>query len=447
MKSLAIMLFTFFLAATTLAQKLEFNRLSDASTLNTAETKNTTIYKINIALDTFKNNVSLAFKLVDNVTAANNFDYKISPKIDTLRFTKDKTSQDIEISILPDNVSEKREFFQLQFTDTSTKVAHLITVNINEDKADESHDEYPNRLMFLNAAAFDFGSGKSGFANSSYVGHLNVLAPKLYQKDGKDWTIGINAGIMKINYIKNDTQSISPNFKKEFIYQSPFDTAAVGDKYKLQYNKYTQNISNTNWSIYFQPLFSYHYNEESHINLFFHGHAELLVTTWDISNKIITQSEKIDTVTQAMSNNKSMFRYIDALETKQKLTHLSGYFGAGITVLSEPWHDGRFCIQFTCGKTNDNYRIQSLPDGLASTRPAEYSKYGYGKYITPDSEKWNSFFLIRSYYSHKLSKNSNVYIGADVRGFMPIKQSKYALYAGLDISFEALGKLLTDTSK
>ena len=123
---------------------------------------------------------------------------------------------------------------------------------------------------------------------------------------------------------------------------------------------------------------------------------------------------------------------------KLRSNNLSFYYGIGFTLLSTPWTNGRFCIQYTTGKTTDNYALQN---GDPRANKVAYEKTGYAKYYGETTVNRNKFYLIRSYYSHKLGDNSNLYIGTDIRGFFPNQQPKYALYAGVDIDMEAVAKL------
>jgi hypothetical protein len=442
------------------AQKFELNGNDlKNDTLLAIETDNKSVYLITLKESDFNVDEKISWNDNSNNTAKEGIDYLIGLPENEFLILKSKPLYEFTVTILPDTTVEKNdEYFEIIFKDVKAKEVKRLTVQIKDKKnsiantssnEEEEYNKDYNRLMYLNAASFDFGSG--GLGNSSYVGHLNILSPRLSafrlsnkikddkeNREGKFLRWGFNAGVMKINYLKNDSTLKSATYNDEKVLSSPFDSITVGGKFIRQYNKYSQKVSNTNWSIYFQPMINIFTAEDNKVGIYLHGHAELLISKWATETNIETLHADSITITTSIFNSNPVYRYKAEKNFIIRNTNLSLYYGVGITLLAQPWKNGRFCIQYTLGKTTDNYFLQN---GDPRANRIAYEKSGYARYYGEIGSSINKFYLVRSYYSHKLGDNSNLYIGTDIRGFFPNQQPKYALYAGVDIDIEAVAKL------
>ncbi|HEY9179043.1 MAG TPA: hypothetical protein VIN07_15225, partial [Flavipsychrobacter sp.] len=179
-----------------------------------------------------------------------------------------------------------------------TTTVFMITqmTHAKSEEANDTKSFSENRILFLNAANFDF----FGKLDINYVGHVNIFAPDL----GKIDRLGVNAGIMKLNYLDGDTFKPSP--AREYLKLNPLEkTLDSGDKYVRQFNQYVYEISNTTWSLYVQPMIRI--GEEpvdgsTGISFFAHIHFELLAQTWKIKT---TKNTLIDDTT--LYNDESIY--------------------------------------------------------------------------------------------------------------------------------------------
>jgi hypothetical protein len=274
-----------------------------------------------------------------------------------------------------------------------------------EDGSSVDNDEgiSQNKLLFLNAANFDFSNDFS----VKYVGHVNIFSPSF---SNGNW--GLNTGIMKLNYLDGDTATF---YAKENKLIRPLDKLDNGDPYLHQMNKYEKKLQRTNWSFYLQPTL------KVGNGIFIHGHMELFVTKLTEMTRISTTDQ--DTLLFDNSMNGFVARSILDTLTISKKTYLSGYFGGGFTFSLVPWENGSLFVQGTTGITID--KPSQFAGELGRTRQKEASVYG--------------FYLFRVYYAQKLSENnSTLILGTDIRGLFPSYNPLYSAYVGVNIDINSV---------
>ena len=298
-----------------------------------------------------------------------------------------------------------------------------------------------DRIMLLNAYNFDFGSTS---LSSNYVGHLNLFSPSLSKKRGNKmqeerfgW--GFNTGILKINYSQKDSSNTFQNFK-ENVFVSPFDELKDGLKYLKQINNYKVETKNTVWSFYVQPTLEFtRATAKNHI--YAHLHAELLASRWSSTTKINTVKE--DT---SVFNNPIPVGFAIRSRLSEEVTTSSnvvaGYFGTGITFDLSPWNGGSFFFQPTVGFTTNKPSLSST----AISNNIRVSATGLKPGIVY-TKRWNSFYLVRAYYTHSISKTpekegSTIVLGMDIRGFFPDYPPQYAAYIGLNVGLDSVLELI-----
>lgn len=303
-----------------------------------------------------------------------------------------------------------------------TKLMYLYLQKKEDDKA-SARKNNENRLLYLNAGTFDFLESKI-----NYVGHVNLFSPNTTY--GEDTRFGFNTGIMKLNYWMNNapTDTLQQQRRYENISLNPLKTLDSGGKYLKQSNLYSTRIKNTVYSFYVQPLIDVMEKNSPNAQIYAHLHAELLVSRYEATTTVANQLT--DTAIYAGSDNGRDIALRDYLpaETTRNRTYLNGYFGAGFTFNLVPWKDGTFFFQPTFGITTDH--PYDVPLTLLSGRPR------------PTKRIWSGFYLVRAYYSQKLSNSASLILGTDIRGLLPTFDPAYAAYAGVNISVEEAFKLL-----
>jgi len=300
---------------------------------------------------------------------------------------------------------------------TQTKTVILKISNKPQTKEDGSTN---NHIMFLNAYNFDFGTTS---LSSNYVGHLNFFVPSASKN--KKW--GFNTGVMKINYSQKDT-SYNTTIRQN-VYINAFDTLSVGLKYLRQINGYKTEKRNTVWSFYVQPMFEFT-NSNDKFHVYAHAHLELLVSKWSSTTTftnlkqdtaVFTQPSGSFVISTALTNN--TFR----------VNSLSGYFGGGFTFNIQPWDGGSFFFQPTVGITSNK----------PSPSSTEISTTGGSFPTARNVRDWNSFYLVRAYYTHVIAKEkATAVVGVDIRGLLPLYAPQYAMYVGLNLSLDSIFGLL-----
>ncbi len=275
-----------------------------------------------------------------------------------------------------------------------------------------------NKLLYLNGANFDF----TGKLAVNYVGHLNIFAPE----GAGRW--GFNAGIMKLNYGSSDT--LHESYSLENVLIDPLRPTLVnGDKYLKQLNKYTVKPKTTVWSFYAQPLYNLKKVDGGGNAIYLHAHLELLVNNYSAS----ISRTNILSDTFVFNNDKNFVARANITDqSNYQKARLDGYFGGGLTFNLAPYENGVFFFQPTIGVTTDYPQIvngNAIPISIAA-----------------NDNNWRNFYLIRAYYIQKLSDNSSIVIGSDIRGMFPRYEPRYATYIGLNLGVDKLKELIVGTS-
>ncbi|MBE9585073.1 hypothetical protein IM792_11485 [Mucilaginibacter sp. JRF] len=278
---------------------------------------------------------------------------------------------------------------------------------------DTSKRDTTTVFSFLNAADFDV----NGIGKSNYLGHINIYSPSI--RGGK---LGFNAGIMKISY--NSDSSII--YQRENILTNPIKDLKVGDSYNRQLNKYDKIVTNTAYSLYIQPTFTL-YSDDDFNRVMFHLHNELLIFNTKVSSSYTTMAQDSLVFTAADSASSNFVARGNVTESNPptyKTSNLNGYFGAGFTFDLKFGKSGSFFFQPTFGWTTNFPNFQS-----------NLGRRGR------DQDKWNTFYLVRAYFTEKLSNNSKIVLGTDIRGLFPRYSPLYSIYAGLSLNIEAVASL------
>lgn len=309
-----------------------------------------------------------------------------------------------------------------------------------------------DRIMFLNAYNFDFGNTS---LSSNYVGHINLFSPSLNKKEiGSEITMkterfgwGFNTGILKINYNQKDSSNKFQNFK-ENVFISPFDELKDSVRFLKQINNYKVETSTTVWSFYVQPLLELT-KASGKQHIYVHAHTELLATKWSSTTSIVNVQESSDTAifTKAAYPN-IVIRNRISNEVSTSTNTLSGYFGLGFTFDLQPWEKGSFFFQPTLGYTTNKPSASStdITNNIRTGAP------GIRSSSNVLSKNWNSFYLVRAYYTHSIAKTpdkdgSTIVLGMDVRGLFPFYAPQYAAYVGLNVGLDSILDLIKGTSK
>jgi len=278
-------------------------------------------------------------------------------------------------------------------------------------------------FMFLVAGSFDFDQTvKTGF-----LGHANIWSPNLIPY-GKKGMIGINAGIMKIDYAKggrisdlNRTYYVEQNVLMDPLKNKP------DDHYIKQYNKISYESTNTSWSFYAQPTIRFCHRDK--VNLYANLHTELFVNKWNIKAKISNLS--VDSTQLIGSGSTIKFEDENKFTNAATVYDSSGvnntlnvYLGAGLTAEIAPWQGANVFLQTSLG-------------GIATPNETLTIDTSNGK---PLIVLYNSFFyLTRCYLEQKISSNVDAILGYDCRGYFGKAGSiYYACYLGLNISLDGL---------
>ena len=315
----------------------------------------------------------------------------------------------------------------------------IVPAIIFSQESDEDSNKLSKNITFLNAANFDF----TGKLDVSYLGKLNIFAPSI-----KDSRWGFNTGIMRIKFSYNDTSNSRYYIEHRQI--SPLDSMKQGDKYLREYNKYTTSRTNTVWSFYIQPMYRLvefeNENAESSFTsgIYLHLHGELLVNKTNVTTNITNQLR--DTLTVDTSARGISYFYLPTNTLIRDRTFLNGYFGIGLTFNLDPFGNGhsRFFFQPTIGWTTNypNWTSQDITSTVVSVVPTRGSGVSLPESYEPLRSK--GFYLIRAEFIQNLSKNSQVIVGADIRGLFPTFNPLYAAYIGLNVNVDALAKLVSD---
>jgi hypothetical protein len=303
------------------------------------------------------------------------------------------------------------------------------------------------RLMYLSAYNFDFGNTS---VSSNYVGHLNIFSPSLNKRVPKSLSVinqnygwGFNTGILKINYNQKDSSNRFQNFK-ENVFISSFDELKDSIKYLKQINNYKVETRSTVWSFYVQPTFELT-KAGSTQHVYLHGHAELLASKWTSKTSIININQDTGMFNK-LKDTSFLIRSRLSNEISTSSNSISGYFGAGVTFDLQPWEKGNFFFQPTIGVTT-NRPSPSSTDVGSSIRQTGTRRDAATTVI---GKAWNSFYLVRAYYTHSISDTTNnkgatIIVGMDIRGFFPFYSPQYAAYIGLNVGLDSVIDLIKGT--
>lgn len=313
---------------------------------------------------------------------------------------------------------------QMAYTGSNAQIKTVVLKikNQKETSDEKSVENNRGKIMYLNAANFDF----NGKLSSNYLGHFNVYIPSKNR-----WKVSVNAGIMKLNYGSDDSTS-NDSYRTENVFIKPLDTFAIGGKYLRQFNKYSTRIRNTAWSFYAQPLLNLNGESKNGTKIYFHAHLELLVNKFNVTTDI----SNVQTDTATFTNPIGYIRPNVATKNSYTTTYLNGYFGLGATFDIGLAKSSSLFLQGTAGVTTNYPQQASAPSSnQRGAGPAPYSKVN-----TYDS--WYAFYLVRVYYNQVISDNAKIVIGTDIRGLFPRYNPLYAAYIGLNLKLDSFIDLL-----
>lgn len=310
---------------------------------------------------------------------------------------------------------------------TESIKAQTATANLVKDPKDSTDSakdtlselflDKGNRFTYLNAGSFDFEEE----ATPNYLGHLNIFAPNI--ELGR---FGVNCGIMKIDY----SNFIDPKetIVKENVQLNPLYPVAVGDPYLLQLNKYSVSFNNKSNSFYIQPLLRLNsQGDSSSTHIYLHLHAEILRTRWIATNTVTTLKE--DTLIRDSTQTNFTSRAGIDEDFPFKATISNGYFGIGFTADLRLGKNFRLFFQPTFGYT------LGFPDFNSASTILYYNHL-------PNIEKAQLFYLVRTYFSADISKQTNLTLGFDLRGIAPTTTPQCAAYIGLNLGIGGIIGLL-----
>ncbi|MCM5528346.1 hypothetical protein [Parasegetibacter sp. NRK P23] len=328
------------------------------------------------------------------------------------------------------------EFFMLGLQDSAgvnkdISESGLLHVSIAKDKNKEFIKKDAG-FTYLNAFNFDFNNQ----SNSGYVGHLNVYAPNiepLFQSSF--WRkFGMNLGIMKINYSIGGDSLNSSYAYTDTTKVNPLDPVVPGTPFYRQYNKLQTVSNNVSVSFYFQPTIALVENE--HLDVLFHLHSEFFVDSWTTKNTLENIQQVEDIITQdnlslvsarIRDDNPFKASLNETVVTENKVTRLSFYYGAGVTLTAQLWDGGELFVQPTFGKATR----YAVPVSANNNAPGD----GRDKTLT--------FHLTNFELREKITSNLQLIAGVIVRGRFGADPT-YANYFGMNIGLSGLKKVVTN---
>jgi hypothetical protein len=392
--------------------------------------------KINLSVDSLNGPFTISYSR-EEATASKNLDYELPNVFDDIINKANGDMNIFIVKILPDNIMEGTEYLNLKFSCATFRRDKFLTIMIEDDDnipipAKKENSILETKITYLNAFAFDFGNTKKDI---EYVGHINFFS----QHKSKHNRWAYNVGFMKLNYRNNDTVN-SKVISTEWIARRLYDTLKENDKYRVEQNSYYQKISNRDYSVYLNPMFLLNKGSEENKNnkFFLHGYAELLISQWDIENGYRTlkvDSIEYKSILHGASQNSRPSAPIlyNRISDKNSYSYkeITGNFGFGITYYSMPVKNISFFFQSTIGFNTRGVYYQSFSN-----------RYNLVKGDERITEFANKIYLIRSMINMEVNENTEIRIGADVRGYFNVSVPKYALYIGLNIKASELLKLL-----
>ncbi len=345
---------------------------------------------------------------------------------DKFKTTKDTIEYSVPVilqAVAPPFFSES---FSIGLNGKPASVGGGASVIIQEDKVEEV-DKTPPGLTYLNAVNFDF-QGSNG---ASYVGHLNVYKPDLIQI-GKNRWLGINLGVMKIDFSRQDSLNTSFNYS-ENVKMKPLDNIVLDKKYLRQYNKFSTVSRNVTWSFYFQPTISLMYSKNCKI--FFHFHTEFYIDKWNTTTTIsnyqqdtaVVTADNINGLQNTMSTINTFQKSVsDGVSSTSSSTQVNFNFGVGFTLDVNLWDGGSLFVQPSIGKAFNYERPQAVNRKSLNYRSDTTSFIGH---------------LTRFALKQQITPNMQVVMGVDIRGKFKTTPT-YASYIGVNLGLSGIKKLI-----
>lgn len=328
--------------------------------------------------------------------------------------TLSKKSADQLMATLNDLITKRQEL--------KSKISELelkpSKVNAEENGFNNKIDIKEARYTFLNGVNFDFTESKT-----NYVGHFNVYVP-YYKKDDYENKLGVNAGILKVNYLTRDS---IVNYATENVLINPLDTPnSDGETYNRQYNRYTTSTKVTTMSFYAQPL--YRICEVGAANFYVHLHFELLYSKFETGTRLKTiQTQEITIDADNPAPAPETLVALTERETRTTVNLESPHFGIGSTIDLNFKDD---CILF----------FQPTIGIALNTIDRHLYKDADGNYTLRTFDKPQAFLLIRSYFQYNTSKATQIILGTDIRGLMPNQPPYLSAYVGLNLGIDQIFK-------
>ena len=373
---------------------------------------------------------------VKNVTVNPN----LTVKKGSFRKTPDTVSVTLHISISPLTWLPAPEFFDIGIAgDNNNSTRHRVVLEKELREKEKEPKEKETRvkgITLLNAAHFDFEKN----SNTSYVGILNAFAPDLIKLFWKKVSVGVNTGLMKVNYSKSGDSVNSTLYVRENVLFSPFDTVKQGTKYLAQFNKYLNVAKNTTFSFYAQPLVRLSRATNKKAEIFAHGHFDFFVSKWTINTTI--SNIRQDTLTISASEAPADFRLVNKFSTisdpvmyTSVQSLMSYYYGFGATFRLQPWAGTEIFMQPTFGNFIEYGR--SVAETILLTKSS----------TAKETAETRRFYLTRAHLKQKLSSSIELVIGTEFRGIWPrtgqvAEKPLFANYIGITLKLEALKELL-----
>jgi hypothetical protein len=293
----------------------------------------------------------------------------------------------------------------------------------NPQEAVDESDDFSNKInvkearyTFLNGVNFDFTENKT-----NYVGHFNVYVPA-YRKNDSENRWGVNAGILKVNYLTRDSIS---TYETQNVLINPLDMPnSDGEKYNRQYNRYTSSTRVTTMSFYAQPM--YKLKKIGAANFYAHLHFELLHSKFETGTKLKTIQNQEITIdaTNPAPNATSLISLLEK-ETRNTVNLETPHFGLGATIDMNFLDD---CILF----------FQPTFGVAFNTIDRHIYKDADGNYTLKTFDKPQAFLLIRSYFQYNTSKATQIILGTDIRGLVPNQPPYLSAYVGLNIGIDKI---------
>ncbi|SDH34997.1 hypothetical protein [Chitinophaga filiformis] len=313
------------------------------------------------------------------------------------------------------------EYFSIQLNGSlATDPSHVVIIqeNLPSPSVQAKDTSMKREYMFLNAANFDFDRS----SNVSYLGHINAFVPDLWQG------LGLNAGIMKINFSNDSIQTSSKQTSNVLI--KPLDPLAEGTKYLRQFNESEYVTKYIMWSFYFEPFYKIKLSDR--LEILPHLHYELQLNKWttDVTMRNIQTDTLVmnaETIKQVYSINND-FGSGSTANLKSNYSWVSHNVGVGCIFLVKPWSGSKIFAQLVYGISLHEKKIQS-----ARVLPRSFFR---------NADKIDLFYLTRIYLQQELVGNLDAVLGLNVQKFRTDVVANYAPYLGINVGLDGLKKLV-----